>query len=69
VLQKCDFKIIDENKDFAEGRGEETEEYIFLLRWRNPIIQMPNQTPERTSTAVTPDAAASDARSTTVAQL
>jgi len=23
VLQKCDFKIIDENKDFAQGRGEE----------------------------------------------
>jgi RimJ/RimL family protein N-acetyltransferase len=31
VLQKCDFKIIDENKDFAQGRGEETEEYIFRL--------------------------------------
>ena len=31
VLQKCDFKIIDENKDFARGRGEETEEYIFRL--------------------------------------
>jgi len=29
VLQKCDFKIIGENKDFAQGRGEETEEYIF----------------------------------------
>ena len=31
VLQKCDFKIIDENKGFAKGRGEETEEYIFRL--------------------------------------
>jgi len=31
VLQKCDFKIICENKDFAQGRGEETEEYIFRL--------------------------------------
>src|SRR6516162_9178545 len=31
VLQKCDLKIIDENKDFAQGRGEETEEYIFRL--------------------------------------
>ena len=31
VLQKRDFKIIGENKDFAQGRGEETEEYIFRL--------------------------------------
>ena len=31
VLQKCDFKIIGENKDFAQGRGQETEEYIFRL--------------------------------------
>jgi RimJ/RimL family protein N-acetyltransferase len=31
VLQKCDFKIVGENKDFAQGRGEETEEYIFRL--------------------------------------
>jgi RimJ/RimL family protein N-acetyltransferase len=31
VLQKCDFKIIGENKDFAQGRSEETEEYIFRL--------------------------------------
>ena len=31
VLQKCDFKIIGENKDFAQGRGEEKEEYIFRL--------------------------------------
>ena len=31
VLQKCDFKIIGENKDFAQGRGEETEKYIFRL--------------------------------------
>jgi len=31
VLQKCDFKIIGENKDFGQGRGEETEQYIFRL--------------------------------------
>src|SRR5215471_14324910 len=31
VLQKCDFKIIGEDKGFAEGRDEETEEYIFRL--------------------------------------
>jgi RimJ/RimL family protein N-acetyltransferase len=31
VLQECDFKIIGESKDFAQGRGEETEEYIFRL--------------------------------------
>jgi RimJ/RimL family protein N-acetyltransferase len=31
VLQKCGFKIVGENKDFANGRGEETEEYILRL--------------------------------------
>ena len=31
VLQKCDFKIIGEDKGFAQGRGEETEEYILRL--------------------------------------
>ena len=31
VLQKCDFKIIGEDKGFAQGRGEETEEYLFRL--------------------------------------
>jgi RimJ/RimL family protein N-acetyltransferase len=31
VLQKCGFKIIGKNKDFANGRGEETEEYILRL--------------------------------------
>jgi len=31
VLQKCAFKIIGEDKGFAEGRDEETEEYIFRL--------------------------------------
>jgi RimJ/RimL family protein N-acetyltransferase len=31
VLQKCGFRIIGENKDFANGRGEETEEYILRL--------------------------------------
>jgi RimJ/RimL family protein N-acetyltransferase len=29
VLQKCGFNIIGKNKDFANGRGEDTEEYIF----------------------------------------
>jgi RimJ/RimL family protein N-acetyltransferase len=31
VLEKCGFKIIGENSGFAQGRGEETEEYIFRL--------------------------------------
>ena len=31
VLQKCGFKIIGKNKDFAIGRGEDTEEYILRL--------------------------------------
>jgi RimJ/RimL family protein N-acetyltransferase len=31
VLQKCGFKLVGENKDFANGRGEATEEYIFRL--------------------------------------
>lgn len=31
VLQKCDFKIIGKNKDFANGRGEDTDEYILRL--------------------------------------
>jgi len=31
VLQKCGFKIIGSNKDFANGRGEEREEYILRL--------------------------------------
>jgi RimJ/RimL family protein N-acetyltransferase len=31
VLQKCGFKIIGKNKDFANGRGEDTEEYILCL--------------------------------------
>src|ERR1043166_3331397 len=31
VLQKCGFRIIGENKDFANGRGEETEENILHL--------------------------------------
>ena len=30
-LQKCGFKIIGKNKDFANGRGEDTEEYILRL--------------------------------------
>jgi RimJ/RimL family protein N-acetyltransferase len=28
VLQKCGFEIVGEDKSFANGRGEETEEYI-----------------------------------------
>ena len=31
VLQKCGFKIIGNDKGFANGRGEETEEYILRL--------------------------------------
>lgn len=31
VLQKCGFKIIGRNKDFAHGRGEDTEESILRL--------------------------------------
>jgi hypothetical protein len=31
VLEKCGFKVIGKNKDFANGRGEETEEYILRL--------------------------------------
>jgi len=31
VLEKCDFKIIGDDKGFAQGRGEETEEYLFRL--------------------------------------
>jgi RimJ/RimL family protein N-acetyltransferase len=31
VLQKCGFKIIGKNKDFANSRGEDTEEYILRL--------------------------------------
>jgi hypothetical protein len=31
VLQKCGFKIIGKNKDFANGRGQDTEEYILRL--------------------------------------
>ena len=31
VLQKCGFKIIGKNKGFANGRGQDTEEYILRL--------------------------------------
>jgi RimJ/RimL family protein N-acetyltransferase len=31
VLQKCGYKIIGKNKGFANGRGEEIEEYILRL--------------------------------------
>ena len=31
VLQKCGFEIIGKNEDFANGRGEDREEYIFCL--------------------------------------
>ncbi len=31
VLEKCGFESIGTNKDFANGRGEETEEYILRL--------------------------------------
>jgi RimJ/RimL family protein N-acetyltransferase len=31
VLQKCGFKIVGKDKGFANGRGEDTEEYILRL--------------------------------------
>ena len=31
VLRKCGFQIIGKNRDFAHGRGEDTEEYILRL--------------------------------------
>jgi len=31
VLEKCGFKMIGTNRDFAQGRGEEIEETIFRL--------------------------------------
>jgi RimJ/RimL family protein N-acetyltransferase len=31
VLQKCGFKIIGRDRGFANGRGEDTEEYILRL--------------------------------------
>jgi RimJ/RimL family protein N-acetyltransferase len=35
VLQKCGFKIVGQNRDFAHGRGEDTAEYILRL---DPVI-------------------------------
>jgi RimJ/RimL family protein N-acetyltransferase len=35
VLQKCGFKIIGKDKGFANGRGEDTEEYILRLDSRS----------------------------------
>ena len=31
AAENCGFKIIGKNKDFANGRGEDTEEYILRL--------------------------------------
>jgi RimJ/RimL family protein N-acetyltransferase len=31
VLEKCGFKIIGKNKDFANGKGEDTKENILRL--------------------------------------
>jgi RimJ/RimL family protein N-acetyltransferase len=36
VLQKCGFKIVGQDKGFAHGRGEETEESILRL---DPAVQ------------------------------
>jgi RimJ/RimL family protein N-acetyltransferase len=36
VLQKCGFKIIGNDKGFANGRGEDTEEYILRLDLAQP---------------------------------
>ena len=32
VLDKCGFKLHDEDRGFANARGEEIEEYILILR-------------------------------------
>jgi RimJ/RimL family protein N-acetyltransferase len=39
VLQKCGFKIIGKDKGFANGRGEDTEEYILRL----DLVQQMNE--------------------------
>ncbi len=31
VLQKCGFEVVGRNKEFAHGRGADTEEYILRL--------------------------------------
>jgi RimJ/RimL family protein N-acetyltransferase len=31
VLEKCGFRVVGEDKGFANARGEETEEYILIL--------------------------------------
>lgn len=36
VLQKCGFKIVGNNKDYANGRGADTEEYILRLDPEKP---------------------------------
>lgn len=36
VLQKCGFKIVGTNKDFANGRGTSTEEYLLRLDPEEP---------------------------------
>jgi len=36
VLQKCGFRIIGKDKGFANGRGEDTEEYILRLDLDRP---------------------------------
>lgn len=32
VLEKCGFVVTGRNRDFAHGRGEETEEALLILR-------------------------------------
>ena len=43
VLQKCGFKIIEKNKDFANGRGEDKEEYILRLDPRQELLNNDGQ--------------------------
>lgn len=37
VLRKCGFEIVGEDKGFAHGRGEETEEHVFRLDGRTSL--------------------------------
>lgn len=37
VLQKCGFKVVGRNTDFANGRGADTEEFILRLDGELPV--------------------------------
>lgn len=49
VLQRCGFKIVGDNHDFAHGRGEVTAEYILRLDPASTKVETadPNQTGDR----------------------